>query len=85
MEEKRKREGAVAMTILMLPAAPTAAKNIWQVKHQQSIRTVGLHINASHAVLTECLRCQEDTHHLLHSHITEQVCCVRQRLNSDGS
>ena len=39
MEEKRKREGAVAMTILMLPAAPTAAKNIWQVKHQQGIRT----------------------------------------------
>ena len=38
MEEKRKREGAVAMTILMLPAAPTAAKNIWQVKHQPGIR-----------------------------------------------
>lgn len=31
--EKRKREGAVRMTIWMLPAAPTAAKKIWYTKH----------------------------------------------------
>ena len=36
--EKRKREGAVRMTILMLPAAPTAAKKIWYTKqHSVSI------------------------------------------------
>ena len=38
MDENRNREGAVAMTILMLPAAPTAAKNIWQVKQQGCLK-----------------------------------------------
>ena len=38
MEEKRKSEGAVWMTVLMLPAAPTAAKKICQV-NQQKLRS----------------------------------------------
>jgi hypothetical protein len=39
--EKRKREGAVRMTILMLPAAPTAAKKIWYTK-QHSVSNLGI-------------------------------------------
>ncbi len=39
--EKRKREGAVRMTILMLPAAPTAAKKIWYTK-QHSVSILGI-------------------------------------------
>ena len=79
MEEKRKREGAVAMTILMLPAAPTAAKKIWQVKHQQCIRP---HVGCSaidertHAALTKSQGCCKT----LHSDATEQLCCVNPRL-----